>query len=112
MEDYQRDIWAALVGSKPGEVKIVSTGRRVGKSVFGQIVSDWNDMLERQQQPVITYDQQEVDGDTWYVVEVKPDVAHWIRTQNQDLWFEHDHKFGKAMFDVSGRLYTMLSLKW
>lgn len=110
MQERQKDIWAACTGVGPKEIEIVSTGRQTGKSVFNQIVQQWNDMLERQRQPVKTIDREIVDGDVWYLVDVHKEVAEWIRTQDSKSWYQH--KSLNHAFDVSSRLYTMLNLKW
>jgi hypothetical protein len=113
MQEWQKDVWAACTGVNPREIKVISTGRQTGKTVFSQIVQQWNDMLEQQQQPVRTIDRELVDDDMWYTVEVKKEVAAWIRRQNKDSWHEHNgYRSVKYLFDVSGRLYTMLNLKW
>jgi len=60
-------------------------------------------------------DKAEVDGDTWYVVQVNPRVCPWIREQNKDLWYEHiDQRWYKVAntFDVHEKLYSMLALRW
>lgn len=60
-------------------------------------------------------DKAEVDGDTWYVVQVNPRVCPWIREQNKDLWHEHiDQRWYTVAntFDVHEKIYTMLALTW
>ena len=59
-------------------------------------------------------DQGQVDNEIWYVVQAEPKVARWMRTQNQDLWY--DYKVGSYRvldtFDVHEKLYTMMALTW
>jgi len=59
-------------------------------------------------------DRGNVDNEIWYVVQVEPNVARWMRTQNKDLWY--DYKVGSYRvldtFDVHEKLYTMLAMRW
>ncbi len=111
MYDYQANLLEELEKNQ-GKV-VISTPRQTGKSVFGQIVHQWNEMLESEKIPVKTIDRELVDDDMWYTVEVRKEVAAWIRQQNKDSWHEHNgYRSVKYLFDVSGKLYTMMSLKW
>lgn len=57
----------------------------------------------------------EVDGETWYTVQVIPRITPWVRTQNPNLWYEHhtSHNY-KVLdtFDMHEKLYNMLILRW
>lgn len=63
-------------------------------------------------------EQQQVDKDTWYTVDVNNDVAAWIREtyehRNDDLWYEHKSIRYRSFsrFDIHEKIYTLLSLKW
>jgi hypothetical protein len=60
-------------------------------------------------------DSAEVDGVTWYIIQVNPRVTPWIRQQNKDLWYNHiTPNYYKVVdtFDVHEKLYTMLALRW
>jgi hypothetical protein len=61
-------------------------------------------------------DQALVDNEQWYVIQVEPRVIPWLRTQEQELWYEHLTYSGRyrilETFDVHEKLYTMLALKW
>ena len=43
MQNWQKDLWAAVAGSGvgPGEIKIVLSGRQTGKSYYQQTVNEW-----------------------------------------------------------------------
>ena len=60
-------------------------------------------------------DTAQVDGDTWYTVQVNPRVTPWIRQQSKELWYSHispNHYKVVDTFDVHEKLYTMLALRW
>jgi hypothetical protein len=40
MQNWQKDIWAAVAGSgvKPGEIMVISSGRQTGKSTYKMVV--------------------------------------------------------------------------
>jgi hypothetical protein len=107
MQAWQKDVVKEIFDAK---TRVVSMPRHTGKTTFSQVVEQWNSMLENQRQPVRTIDRELVDGDTWYLVEVQREVAEWIRTQDPKSWYQH--QTFTYSFDVSGRLYTMLNLKW
>jgi hypothetical protein len=48
MQDWQKDIWAAVAGSgaKPGEMMIISSGRQTGKSTYKMVVEQWMRMMQ------------------------------------------------------------------
>ena len=57
----------------------------------------------------------QVDGTTWYTIQVNPRVSPWIRQQNKDLWSSYTTANYYTMidtFDVHEKLYSMLALRW
>ena len=60
-------------------------------------------------------DTAEVDGATWYTVQVNPRVRPWITNQPKSMWQEHiDQRWYTVAntFDVHEKIYTMLALTW
>jgi len=47
MQNWQKDLWAAVTGSGvgPGEIKIVSLGRQLGKSTYWRTLEQWMKMM-------------------------------------------------------------------
>jgi hypothetical protein len=60
-------------------------------------------------------DTAQVDGETWYTVQVIPRVSEWLRTQPQHLCYEHKtaHNY-KVLdtFDIHEKIHTVLMLMW
>jgi hypothetical protein len=60
-------------------------------------------------------DTTQVDGATWYTIQVNPRVSPWIKEQHKDLWYSHitpnQYKVVDT-FDVHEKLYSMLALRW
>jgi len=57
----------------------------------------------------------DVDGETWYTVQVNPQVTSWITTQDPSLWYSHKTANNYKVvdtYDIHEKLYTMLALKW
>jgi hypothetical protein len=48
MQNWQKDIWAAVAGSgaKPGEIMVISSGRQTGKSTYKMVVEQWMRMMK------------------------------------------------------------------
>ena len=115
MEEWQKSMWAALAGSNPGEVKIISAGRRVGKSILNEIYGQMSSIGPKSKYVVITH--AEVDGRMWYTIRCTKEVADWIRNQPGEgtqwdafidaNWYIHAHQF-----DVHEEFYMMLKLRW
>jgi len=60
-------------------------------------------------------DTTQVDGVTWYTIQVSPRVSPWIKEQHKDLWYSHispNHYKVVDTFDVHEKLYSMLALRW
>lgn len=59
-------------------------------------------------------DQGTVDNDVWYVVQVEPKAASWIRQQDTNMWY--NYKLGSYRvldtFDIHEKLYSVMTLKW
>lgn len=54
-----------------------------------------------------------VDGQEWFLLWVSSDVKSWIRTQDEDSWYEHRcAEWMFVQFDVSAELLTMIKLKF
>lgn len=82
-------------------------GRGVGKSAWAQMVND----LTLPNIQLMTSAQ--VDGKTWYTVQLSMPAKEWLVEQDSDQWYEHaPHQNWKSFFDVHESLYTMLMLKW
>jgi hypothetical protein len=107
---WQKDLLNKLNGLKPGEMTIVISGRRTGKSVYNQY------MQYLQAEPYKIVSTAEVDGSLWRTVKCNKPVCAWIRSQEQkDVWFEHidtNWYVHGSMFDISEELYMMLVLKF
>lgn len=109
MQDRQKDIWAALSGSDPKEMKIYMGGRQVGKSYLAQM---WG-INDEDQYSVI--DQSSVDGSDWFTVKCSKNISLWIKQQPKEMWHEHIDKnwmVYKNMFDVHEKIYTLINLKY
>jgi hypothetical protein len=48
MQNWQKDIWAAVAGSgvKPGEIMVIGSGRQTGKSTYKMVVEQWMRMMK------------------------------------------------------------------
>lgn len=109
MHQWQKDLWAGLTGSDPREMKIIMSGRQVGKYTMAQM---WQEI----QQPAFTkVTKATVDDAEWFTVKCNKEVAKWMREQPADMWHEHidsNWTLYKNMFDVHEKIYTMLQLKY
>lgn len=99
-------------GFKPGEISIIMSGRRAGKSMLNQM---YGSMMMAPKPKFEIRDQAPVDGRTWYTVSCSYDASQWIRRQSRTLW--HEHINGKwdvihNTFDIDEKLYTLLALRW
>lgn len=111
MHQWQKDLWAALAGSDPREMKIIMGGRQIGKSVMAQM---WNQTFEigEYYQKI---DQAKVDDDRWFTVKCSGKISQWIKTQPNGMWHEHIDKnwtVYENIFDIHEKIYTMLHLKY
>lgn len=111
MHEFQKDLWASLSGSDPREMKIIMSGRQVGKSVMAQM---WNQTFEIGEY-YSKIDQATVDDAQWYTVKCSGEISSWIKTQSKNMWHEHidiHWKVYKNTFDIHEKIYTMLQLKY
>jgi hypothetical protein len=48
MQNWQKDIWAAVAGSgaKPGEIMVIGSGRQTGKTTYKMVVEQWMRMMK------------------------------------------------------------------
>jgi hypothetical protein len=87
-------------------MNLFMTHRNVGKSVFGVIAKN----LVRPSVTVL--DQTQVDQDSWYTVDIDPEIATWVRQQCSEHWYEHPgHRF-RSIMEVHEHLYTLIRLKF
>ena len=109
LKSYQMDLLKKLNGGyKPGEMMVISAGRRTGKSYYNQMLID-----QTQSYRNITH--ATVDDHKWYTVKCNKETAAWVRQQSRDMWHEHidlNWAVYKNMFDIHERIYTMLQLKF
>lgn len=84
-------------------------GKGMGKS-------GWTNMIRDLTMPdVEVLDSAQVDGQTWYTVQLSMPAREWLREQPLDEWREHiDRRYyiNLSQFDVSEKMYTALQLKW
>ena len=84
-------------------------GRNAGKSI-------WTNMIKDLIMPDIkVLDSAQVDGETWYTVQLSMPAREWLRQQPLDDWYEHiDQRYylNRSQFDVSEPMLTALQLKW
>jgi len=109
--NLQKDLWAALAGSDPKEMKIIMGGRQVGKSVMAQM---WNQVFSYQDWFSII-DKNVVDNSMWYTVKCSEGISIWLRQQPKELHYEHiNNKWEvyKNIYDIHEKIYTMLQLKY
>jgi hypothetical protein len=114
MHKWQKDLWAALSGSDPKEMKIYMGGRNIGKSVMAQM---WNTIHENPKPTCIVLASFPVDTNKWHTVQCSKEIADWIRSQPGESkeWFEHIDQnwvLDRNKFDISLEFYLMLRLKW
>ncbi len=115
MYKWQKDLWAACAGSDPREMKIIMSGRQIGKSVMAQM---WNQV---QAEPIPEYckiiDKSKVDTKQFYTIQCSRAIADWVRQQpgEDTQWYQHiDHNWimDRTKFDIDEDLYLMLKLRW
>lgn len=99
-------------GFAKGEMVVISAGRQTGKSYYSQYVQMFDEIMGP---PFKKLTQATVDGELWYTVKCKPEVASWIRTQAKSLWYEHidaNWYVYKNTFDINEKLYTAIGIKF
>ena len=97
-------------GFKRGEISIIMSGRRAGKSMLNQM---YGSMMAPAKFSIL--DQAEVDGATWYTVSCVKEVSDWMHEQSKELQYSHIDKnwtIYNNKFDIHEKLYTILALKW
>jgi hypothetical protein len=111
MHNFQKDLWSAITGSDPREMKIIMGGRQVGKSVMAQM---WNQTYEIGEYYTVI-DRATVDHAQWYTVKCSSKISAWIKGQPEGMWYEHidkDWMIYKNTLDIHEKIYTMLQLKY
>ena len=111
MHKWQKDLWAGLSGSDPREMKIIMNGRQIGKSTMAQM---WSQIWVGKEYYAVI-DQAMVDNARWYPVKCSGEVSKWIKTQPENMWYEHidkDWMVYKNTLDIHEKIYTMLQLKY
>lgn len=89
--------------------KMIAQGRNTGKSVWTNLVRDLT------MPDIQVLDSAQVDGKTWYTVQLSMPAREWLRQQPLDDWYEHiDQRYylNRSQFDVSEPMLTALQLKW
>lgn len=115
LHPYQQDLLTKINGWKPGEMQIISAGRRSGKSSMDALIRNML-IMRRESVPYKNAGRAEVDGEMWYTIKCSTEVAEWIRTlPRKDNWYEHiDNNWYayNSMFDLHERVYLQLGLKF
>ena len=97
-------------GYKRGEMAIIMSGRRAGKSMLNQV---YGSMMTPAKFTIL--DQAPVDGATWYTVSCANEVSTWLREQSKELQHSHidnNRYLFVTKFDIHEKLYTLLALRW
>lgn len=96
-------------GFKRGQMSIITSGRRTGKSYYALMAS-----MEINKLKFITLNSSTVDSDSWYSLLVGSEAAPWLRTQDKALVIEGQGTVlsGAAIFDVHETIYSLMVLKW
>lgn len=114
LQDYQLKMLDNFnAGFKAGEMSIISSGRRTGKSWYYEL-------FQREQMKRIKYSvdaEAIVDGEQWYTVRVAEglkDISAWLRSQDKNLVVDHKSPmvWCDSMFDVHEKIYMMMELKF
>jgi len=111
MYGFQKELWATITGNDPKEMKIIMSGRQIGKSTMAQM---WNQMYEIGEYFTVI-DQAIVDHAQWYTVKCSGKISSWIKSQPSEMWHEHidkDWMVYKNTLDIHEKIYTMLQLKY
>ena len=111
-QPWQTDLLTKLEGVKSGEMMIISSGRRCGKSYVNAVMQEWQEYMAK---PFRHLGEATVDGEKWYIVTGQKPVCTWIRTQDNKLWHEHidgTWNISYNTFDIHEKIYTMLGMKF
>lgn len=112
MQDWQKDLWATLSGLPSDKKIIITTPRAHGKSILSSMNID---VFVQEFYKLSIIDQAVVDGENWYTVSCRGDIASWFLEQEKSLWFEHktpNQYWYKRTFDIKENLLVMAQLKW
>ena len=123
LNQYQKDLFRKYMavdiesgGFKPGEVAVMMSSRRAGKSQLVEYYHNWKAIFEDAVMPAFhRVTGAIVDGEQWYTVQCRKDVSKWVRTLDEKHWQEHIDQRGYMdfnIFDMHEKLYTMLAVKW
>jgi hypothetical protein len=94
-------------GIKSGEMMIISAGRQTGKSMYYQYMQELT--------PYTVLESAMVDDAKWFTVKCNKEVAAWLRTQPENMFYEHidqNWMVYKNTLDIHEKIYTMLQLKY
>ena len=110
LKSWQMDLLKKLNGGyKPGEMTIISSARRTGKSYYNEFMTNWNEIHNI---TIKKIGQAVVDNSVWFSVQCNTEAAKWIRNQNKDFWYEHSNAKVFSVFDIHEKLYTLLQLRF
>lgn len=117
MHDYQlKMIEKFSAAFNAGEMAIISSGRRTGKSWYYQ---QWQrEQREQMKRIKYTVDAEAiVDDEQWYTIRVAEglkDISAWLRSQDKTLAVEHKSPLTwcDSMFDIHEKIYIMMELKF
>lgn len=112
VHEWQRKLLDDLGGIKKGDMHIIMSGRRIGKSAVAQM---WN-MVESKPAHTVIADAI-VDGEKWYTIGCNSKVAAWVREQpgegtQWDRLIDARWYIYNSSFDVHEEFYMMLKLRW
>jgi hypothetical protein len=113
MHPYQQALYDKIIagGFVPGEMTIISSYRRTGKSMLNQM---YGKLIATPDHCVV--EKAMVDGEQWYTVEVRgTGILRWLREQEgaQDDWHHTKDISGiYNLVDIKETLYTLLVLRW
>jgi hypothetical protein len=109
LQPWQLNLMEQMSGFKKNELAVISAGRQTGKSVWSSMVKDLT------MPDIKVLDSAEVDGKTWYTVQLSIPARTWLKEQPLEDWQEHiDQRYylNRSFFDVSEQMYSALMLKW
>jgi hypothetical protein len=114
LQDWQLKMLEKFsAGFQAGEMSIISSGRRAGKSWYYEL-------FQREQMQRVKYRVEAediVDGEQWYTVRVAEglkDISAWLRSLDKNLAVEHKSPIMRcdSMFDIHEKIYMMMELKF
>jgi hypothetical protein len=113
LKDYQIKMLKDFSGN---EIRIISAGRGVGKSMLSAMTYV-NGVLQEMPKaiPFEVLARSEVDGEMWYTVKCTREVGSWVREQLKEQWVNHINSswlFHENNFDIDRELFALLKLTW